>query len=102
MGATVSQCETELPSPGETVHCGRCNRQCHRVMVLQCWRKGPPSKGLGDTIAKLAEATGVAKVVAKIEAVTGVDCGCQGRRELLNRLVPYAPDQQSRPPTESA
>ena len=100
----VIQCETELPIPGQTVHCGRCNLQCSRVMVLQCQRKGPPSQGLGDTIAKLAEATGVAKVVAKIEAVTGVDCGCHGRREALNRLVQYAPavalDQQSQPPTE--
>lgn len=45
------------------------------------------SKGLGDTIAKVTEATGIDKVV---KAVAGEDCGCKERQEKLNDLFPYA------------
>ena len=45
------------------------------------------SKGLGDTIAKVTEATGIDKVV---KAVAGDDCGCDKRRERLNKMFPYA------------
>ena len=43
------------------------------------WGFQPPSRGLGDTVAKI------------IHAVTGIKpCGgCQKRRAALNRLMPY-------------
>ena len=45
------------------------------------------SKGLGDTIEKITEITGVKKVVEK---VTGKkDCGCNKRKEKLNKMFPY-------------
>ena len=44
------------------------------------------SKGLGDTIAKITEATGIAKAV---EWLAGEDCGCDERRKRLNELFPY-------------
>ena len=44
------------------------------------------SKGLGDTVEKITEATGIKKVV---EAITD-DCGCQERKDKLNKLFPYA------------
>jgi len=50
-------------------------------------KKKAPSKGLGDTIAKVTEATGIDKVV---KAVAGDDCGCKERQEALNKLFPYA------------
>ena len=45
------------------------------------------SKGLGDTIAKITEATGIDKLV---KFVAGEDCGCEERKEKLNKLFPYA------------
>jgi hypothetical protein len=45
------------------------------------------SKGLGDTIAKITEATGIDKVV---KFIAGEDCGCDERKEKLNKLFPYA------------
>lgn len=48
--------------------------------------KKKQSKGLGDTIEKITEATGIKKVV---EWVAGSDCGCDERKEKLNKLVPY-------------
>jgi len=45
-----------------------------------------PSRGLGDVVAKVAQATGVAAVV---KAVAGDGCGCGGRRAALNRAVPF-------------
>jgi NAD(P)H-nitrite reductase large subunit len=45
------------------------------------------SKGLGDTVAKITEATGIDKLV---KFIAGEDCGCDERKEKLNKLFPYA------------
>lgn len=45
------------------------------------------SRGLGDTIAKVTHATGIAQLVKK--ASGGKDCGCRKRQEQLNNLLPY-------------
>lgn len=49
------------------------------------------SRGLGDTVAKIAKKTGVDKLVkGVVKAVTGSsNCGCNKRRNILNTLVPY-------------
>ncbi len=47
------------------------------------------SKGLGDTIEKVTEATGVKKVVETVAKVTGKDCGCNERKAFLNKMFPY-------------
>ena len=48
------------------------------------------SKGLGDTIEKITKATGIKKVVNK---VAGEDCGCNKRREKLNKIFSYKKQQ---------
>ena len=47
------------------------------------------SKGLGDSIEKITKATGIKKVVDAISKKTGKDCGCNKRKDNLNRLFPY-------------
>jgi hypothetical protein len=47
------------------------------------------SKGLGDTILKITTATGIKKVVDTISKATNTDCGCDKRKDSLNRLFPY-------------
>jgi len=47
------------------------------------------SKGLGDTIEKITKATGIKKVVDTISKATGKDCGCEDRKETLNKRFPY-------------
>lgn len=49
----------------------------------------PKSEGLGDTIEKITTATGIKKLVEKWEEKTGKDCGCDKRKELLNKLIRY-------------
>ena len=44
------------------------------------------SKGLGDTIEKITEATGIKKVV---KFLFGEDCGCTERKEALNKIWKY-------------
>jgi len=44
------------------------------------------SKGLGDTVEKVFEATGIAKVA---KFILGEDCGCDKRKEVLNKMFPY-------------
>jgi hypothetical protein len=47
------------------------------------------SKGLGDTVEKIAKATGLAGVAKVLTEVTGKDCGCDKRKEMLNKAFPY-------------
>lgn len=48
------------------------------------------SRGLGDTVEKIMKATGVKAVVKTITKSVGVeDCGCDKRRDTLNRVFPY-------------
>lgn len=49
----------------------------------------PPAQGLGDTIERLARITGIANLAKRVGDLTGRDCGCEGRRQTLNRWVPY-------------
>jgi hypothetical protein len=44
------------------------------------------SEGLGDTVEKVLEATGIAKVA---KWLLGEDCGCDERKAKLNQLFPY-------------
>ncbi len=47
------------------------------------------SQGLGDTIEKITEATGIKAVVDFVSEVTGVDCGCDERKDYLNKKFSY-------------
>ena len=52
--------------------------------------KSCKSKGVGDTIAKITLATKLDKLAEKIAEVAGKeDCGCNARREKLNKMFPY-------------
>lgn len=55
-----------------------------RTKEYKEWKKNN-SEGVGDTIEKITEATGIKKVV---ESITK-DCGCEKRKELLNKMFPY-------------
>ncbi len=41
---------------------------------------------LGDAIEKVTIATGIKTVVDKIAKKTGKDCGCDARKEKLNKI----------------
>ena len=47
------------------------------------------SKGLGDTVEKITTITGIKKVVDNISEKTGKGCGCNKRKEKLNKKFPY-------------
>lgn len=48
--------------------------------------KRKKSVGLGDTIEKITQATGIDKLV---KFVAGEDCGCDERKKRLNVMFPY-------------
>jgi len=55
-------------------------------------KRGRPRKkasGLGDTIEQVTTATGIKAAVDWFAEATGVDCGCDARKEKLNKLFPY-------------
>ena len=50
---------------------------------------GRPRKkaaGLGDTVEQVLETTGIAKIA---KFILGEDCGCDKRKNTLNKLFPY-------------
>ena len=59
-----------------------------RTKAYKDWKANQEkaSEGLGDTIAKVTEATGIKKAV---ELIAGEDCGCKERQDVLNRLFKY-------------
>jgi hypothetical protein len=72
-------------------------RNCSSVAVPAEETAAPPSRGLGDTISKFTHATGIAQAVEAVSKATGVPCGCKGRQEWLNKMVPYeAKDESSK------
>ena len=47
------------------------------------------SKGFGDSIEKFTKATGIKSVVDKVSKGLNIPCGCQHRKEKLNKVFPY-------------
>ena len=53
-------------------------------------KAAPKSKGLGDSIEKFTEATGIKAVVETVTKAVGIeDCGCDERKSMLNKIFPY-------------
>ena len=46
-------------------------------------------RGLGDSIHRFTKATGIKSVVDRVSEGLNIPCGCEARREALNRMVPY-------------
>ena len=46
-------------------------------------------RGLGYTVHKFPKATGSKPVFDKVSQGLNIPCGCEGRRQALNNLVPY-------------
>jgi hypothetical protein len=44
------------------------------------------SKGLGDTVEKILDKTGIGKIA---KFILGEDCNCDERKEKLNKMFPY-------------
>ena len=53
---------------------------------MELVRSTSESQGLGDTVEKVLEVTGISKVA---KWLLGEDCGCEERKEALNKLFPY-------------
>jgi len=61
-----------------------------------CDRYEPMVRGMGDFVAMVAKATGAEAVAKQVERVTGKPCGCGKRREALNRMIPFGPQEPER------
>lgn len=62
----------------------------------EAWSVSQPSRGLGDVVAKIMHATGIAKVVEYVSGkLTGkkCGCGCKRRQDTLNAMVPFTRHQ---------
>ena len=49
-----------------------------------------PSRGLGDSIARFTRSTGISNLAQMgARAIGKKDCGCNKRKEALNKAFPY-------------
>ena len=48
------------------------------------------SRGLGDSIEKFTTKTGIKTVVDKVSDGLNIPCGCQQRKDALNKMIPYS------------
>lgn len=55
----------------------------------ECVKMANQSEGLGDTIEKVTKATGIKKAVDYVFDKLGKDCGCDERKEKLNKMFSY-------------
>ena len=46
-------------------------------------------RGLGDKIENITKATGIKFAVDTMSKATGVPCGCEERKNLLNKYFPF-------------
>ena len=46
-------------------------------------------KGLGDSLERITKITGVKSIVEATARIFNKDCGCDERRDLLNKWFPY-------------
>ncbi len=46
------------------------------------------NRGLGDKIESFTKATGIKKVVDGISQGLNIPCGCQQRKDILNKMFP--------------
>ena len=46
-------------------------------------------RGLGDSIEKVTKATGIKTMVDVVSKGLNIPCGCEGRRDALNKIFPY-------------
>ena len=50
------------------------------------------SRGLGDSVEKFTKATGIKSAVEFVAKATNSDCGCDKRKDKLNKMFPYKDD----------
>lgn len=58
-----------------------------RTKEYKEWKASQKPEGLGDVIEKITEATGIK---AAVKWLAGDDCGCDERKEKMNKLFPSA------------
>ena len=47
------------------------------------------SQGLGDSVEKFTKATGIKKMVDTMSRGLNIPCGCEARKDALNKMFPY-------------
>lgn len=45
--------------------------------------------GFGDTVERITRFTGIKKAAEVISIATGKPCGCDKRKDFLNKKIPY-------------
>lgn len=66
-------------------------------ICAQCEHYEGPARGLGDRVAAVTRATGIAAATRVVSRLTGKPCGCAQRRAKLNAAFPTSYPQSESP-----
>ena len=66
-------------------------------VCAQCEHYDGPARGLGDRVAAVTRATGIAAATRVLSRITGKPCGCSQRRARLNAAFPTSCPQAESP-----
>ncbi len=58
-------------------------------------------EGLGDAVELVTTVTGIKAATEALSKVTGKDCGCQGRKDKLNKQFPFSPARSDAPEADA-
>jgi len=47
------------------------------------------SRGFGDTVEKFTRVTGIKRLVDNVSKGLNIPCGCESRKDVLNKILPY-------------
>ena len=70
----------------------KCMEKAHRCWKREEWDVSKPSRGLGDVVAKITHATGIAQAAEYLFPTTTASpdgCGCKKRQQKLNEALPF-------------
>lgn len=63
--------------------------QWNDVAKEEARQRDEQDRGLGDTIKRACDATGIDKLAKVFTQLTGIDCKCADRQKWLNIMFPY-------------
>jgi hypothetical protein len=82
-------CHTHQRQMSVTRH-RQCSTEPGYYEAFQLDLQRGESTGVGNRVASVTRSTGVDRLAHIYTAITGRDCGCDGRRRWLNRNITWA------------
>lgn len=86
------KCKFKPSDEPDVYICEVCDKPLKSKHPIEKLNRNCKSRGFGDTVKKVADATGVTWAAKQILG----DCGCKERQERLNKMFPYKSSEEEK------